>query len=328
MQLALSKRFFWGNLMSRTDRDPFPVQSTVPQSSSQSPSIERIEARVADLGNGMAVRRALPTRQRRMVGAWCFLDHAGPLRFAPGQGMHVGAHPHTGLQTFTWMIEGEVLHRDSLGNVQVIRPGQVNLMTAGRGIAHAEESLPDERRLHAAQLWIALPAGVNDCKPAFDHYPDLPRWDEGGCTFTLLAGAYGRHAAPARLYSPLVGVDVYSAQGAAIDLPLNPGFEYGILPLEGEIRIGAERFGADEFAYLGDGADNLRLELAAGSRILLLGGEPFGKPILMWWNFVGFSKDEIAQAQREWEAGDPRFGRVEGYEGRRLVAPVLPWSGY
>ena len=314
--------------MSPSDRDSLPAPSHVPHSLPSSPSIERIEARVADLGGGMVVRRALPTRQRRMVGAWCFLDHAGPLGFAPGQGMHVGAHPHTGLQTFTWMIEGEVLHRDSLGNEQVIRPGQVNLMTAGRGISHSEESLPDERRLHAAQLWIALPSGVSDCDPAFDHYPDLPRWNASGCAFTLLAGTYGIHVAPARLHSRLVGMDVCSALGGAVDLSLNPGFEYGILPLEGAIRIGAERFASDEFAYLGDGAGTVRLELTAGSRILLLGGAPFGEQILVWWNFVGFSKEDIASAQRDWEADGPRFGRVAGHAGRRLAAPALPWPGY
>jgi redox-sensitive bicupin YhaK (pirin superfamily) len=201
-------------------------------------------------------------------------------------------------------------------------------MTAGRGISHSEESLPDERRLHAAQLWIALPSGVSDCDPAFDHYPDLPRWNAGGCAFTLLAGAYGIHVAPARLHSRLVGMDVCSALGGAVDLSLNPGFEYGILPLEGAIRIGAERFASDEFAYLGDGAGTVRLELTAGSRILLLGGAPFGEQILVWWNFVGFSKEDIASAQRDWEADGPRFGRVAGHAGRRLAAPALPWPGY
>lgn len=121
------------------------------------PPIARIAARNADLGGGMLVRRVLPSRQQRMVGGWCFLDHAGPVDFAPEHGMHVGAHPHIGLQTFTWLIEGEVMHRDSLGNEQIIRPGQVNLMTAGRGVVHTEDSLVDGSRLHAAQLWIALP---------------------------------------------------------------------------------------------------------------------------------------------------------------------------
>ncbi len=290
-------------------------------------TIEKIAARVADLGNGMVIRRALPSRQRRMVGAWCFLDHAGPVEFAPGHGMNVGAHPHTALQTFTWLIDGEVLHRDSLGNVQVIRPGQVNLMTAGRGIVHTEESLPDERRLHAAQLWIALPSRMADCAPAFDHYPELPRWLAGGCAFTLLAGTFDGKTAPARLYSPLVGVDVCSAQGGAVALALDPRFEYGILPLEGRVTLAGEDFATDEFAYLGAGAAKLDLALAADSRILLLGGEPFGEQIVMWWNFVGYSKAEIARAQRDWESGDPRFGEVVGHQGQRLAAPPLPWAG-
>ncbi|MGI1072942.1 pirin family protein, partial [Pseudomonas aeruginosa] len=119
--------------------------------------LQRVTARAAEIGGGITVSRLMPSRQRRMIGAWCFLDHAGPAEFEPGGGLAVGPHPHIGLQTFTWMIQGEALHRDSLGNVQVIRPGQVNLMTAGHGIAHTEESLPDERHAHAAQLWIALP---------------------------------------------------------------------------------------------------------------------------------------------------------------------------
>lgn len=182
--------------------------------------------------------------------------------------------------------------------------------------------------MHAAQLWIALPSSVADCDPAFEHYPDIPVWVEGGCTFTLLAGTYGGNTAPAKLYSPLVGVDVRSEQGGTVELRLDPRFEYGILPLEGSIRISSERFATDEFAYLGDGADTISLELAAGSRILLLGGEPFGEQIVMWWNFVGFSKEKIARAQREWESGAPRFGDVAGHAGKRLAAPALPWAGY
>ena len=290
--------------------------------------IQRIAGRPSDIGEGMMVLRALPTRQRRMVGAWCFLDHLGPVQFASDKGMHVGAHPHIGLQTFTWLIEGEVLHRDSLGNEQIIRPGQVNLMTAGRGIVHTEDSVREGQRLHAAQLWIALPTEEANCEPAFEHYPELPRWDDGGCVLTLLAGSFAGRTMPGSFRSPLVGVDACAMRQAAVSLSLQPDFEYGVLVLEGEIHIGNERFRTDEFAYLGLGADSIGFELAAGTRILLLGGVPFDEPVLMWWNFVGFSKDEIARAQREWESGDPRFGRVEGDAGRRLVAPPLPWSGY
>ncbi|PKO32193.1 MAG: pirin family protein [Betaproteobacteria bacterium HGW-Betaproteobacteria-7] len=289
-------------------------------------TIQRIAGRLSDIGEGMTVLRALPTRQRRMVGAWCFLDHLGPLQFAPGQGLHVGAHPHTALQTFTWLIEGEVLHRDSLGSEQMIRPGQVNLMTAGHGVVHTEDSPADGQRLHAAQLWIALPPAAADCPPAFEHFPDLPRWDEGGCVITLLAGSFAGRTMPAHFHTPLVGLDIRSPAGARCTLPLDPGFEYGILLLEGEMRLDEERFVAEEFAYLGSGTGSIALDLAAGSRLLLLGGEPFGEPVLMWWNFVGHDRPAIIAAQREWEAGSPRFGSVAGDGGRRLVAPPMPWS--
>lgn len=292
-----------------------------------SPIIQRVTSRIAEIGGGIPVNRVMPSRQRRMIGAWCFLDHAGPATFAPGAGMRVGPHPHIGLQTFTWMIEGEVLHRDSLGNVQIIRPGEVNLMTAGRGIAHTEESLDDEHALHAAQLWIALPEQASDCDPAFDHHPDLPQWTEHGCRFTLLAGTYGGHTAPTRLYSPLLGMDLMSAQGADIRLHPVPGFEYGMFVLEGSVSLGGETFTANELAYLGRELSEVVLHLAPGSRAIFLGGEPFAHDVLMWWNFVGHSRAVIARAQRDWEAGDPRFGRVEGYDGKPLVAPELPWPG-
>ena len=290
-------------------------------------AIARIAPRLADIG-GISVSRLLPTRQRRMIGAWCFLDHAGPAEFAAGGGMRVGAHPHTCLQTFTWMIAGEVLHRDSLGNVQVIRPGQVNLMTAGRGVVHTEESPAGGRRLHAAQLWIALPPALGDCEPAFEHYPDLPRWTQDGCTLTLLAGAHGGQRSPVRLHSPLLGLELHASASSRLVVPLQPGFEHGILVLDGEARIGGERFVREELADLGRGREVVELDLAPDSRLLLLGGEPFAAEILMWWNFVGFSKAGIAQAQRDWESGSPRFGAVAGHDGPRLVAPPLPWPGY
>ncbi len=291
-----------------------------------SPPIERILPREADLGEGLHVRRALPTRERRMIGAWCFLDHIGPVDFSGRDGMHVGAHPHTALQTFTWLIEGEILHRDSLGSDQPIRPGQVNLMTAGHGIVHTEDSPPGAGRLHAAQLWIALPAEAADCAPAFAHHPDLPRWTEGVCTFTLLAGRHGPHQSPARLYSPLIGLDIHSTDASRLTLPLDPAFEYGILPLEGRATLAGEDFDGSAFACLDPGRDSIDLTLAPGTRLLLIGGEPFATPIQMAWNFVGHSREAIATAQRAWEAGDPRFGPVPG-STRRLTAPPLPWAG-
>ena len=285
----------------------------------------RIQPRSADLGDGMLVRRTLPNRQQRTIGAWCFLDHAGPVQFEPGRGMHVGAHPHIGLQTFTWLIEGEVLHRDSLGNEQIIRPGQVNLMTAGHGIAHTEDSLRDGGRLHAAQLWIALPPGLEDCAPAFDHYPELPQWREGGAELTLLAGRHDRRTAPARIHSPLVGIDIACVGASELTLALDADFEYGLMPLVGEATVDGETLRADELAYLARGRRELRVALTAGSRALLLGGRPFEQPVLMWWNFVGFDKAVIAQAQTQWEQGDTRFGTVGDGQAQRLVAPPLPW---
>ena len=287
--------------------------------------IERIPSRTTLLGDGMTVHRALPTRQRRMIGAWCFLDHAGPVNFAGDESMRVGAHPHTGLQTFTWLIEGEILHRDSLGNEQMIRPGEVNLMTAGHGIVHTEDSLPG-KPLQAAQLWIALPPDVVDCPPAFEHFPNLPNWQQDGCHCTLLAGSYAEKTAPVPLHSPLLGMDIRNQEKTTITLSVLPDFEYGILPLEGECHLRQDKFSTDEFAYLGKNLNQMTITLEPGSRILLLGGIPFEQPIVMWWNFVGYSKEYVTQAQKDWENHHPRFGSVPGAENRRLTAPQLPWS--
>ncbi|WP_152228113.1 pirin family protein [Pseudomonas sp. SCB32] len=289
-------------------------------------AIQRVAARSAQVGGGIPVNRVLPSRQRRMVGAWCFLDHAGPAVSTSGNGLRVGPHPHIGLQTFTWMIAGEVLHRDSLGNVQVIRPGQVNLMTAGHGITHTEESLPGEDQLHAVQLWIALPAAESGRPAMFDHYAELPRWQSDGFELTLLAGTFGPCTAPARTFSPLVGIDLAATHSTGTRLALEQSHEYGVLPLTGEWSINGELFAANEFAYLGRGLASLELEASTGARAVLLGGVPFAEEILIWWNFVGHSKAEIAQAQREWEEGGARFGDVAQFDGPRLIAPPLPWQ--
>jgi redox-sensitive bicupin YhaK (pirin superfamily) len=290
-------------------------------------SLQRIATRDAVLGEGMTIRRALPSRQRRMVGAWCFLDHFGPTDVRDGSGLRVGPHPHTGLQTFTWPLAGEILHRDSLGVTQVIRPGQVNLMTAGRGISHSEES-PAERspRLHGAQLWIALPESHRFIEPAFDHYPTLPIIDHHGLRVTLLAGEWLGESAPTRVYTPLIGADLYSDETLSADLPLRPDFEYGLLPLEGQIGVEQERIGVGEFLYLGHGRSSLKLHTDADTRVLLLGGEPFAEDILMWWNFVGRDKAGLLRDAREWNRGDERFGEVRGYDGARIPAPLPPWA--
>ncbi|SHE92866.1 hypothetical protein SAMN02745148_01461 [Modicisalibacter ilicicola DSM 19980] len=286
--------------------------------------IQHLAARTADVG-GIPVSRLIPQRERRQIGAWCFLDHAGPADFSPDStGLRVGPHPHTCLQTFTWMLAGDILHRDSLGSEQVVRPGEVNLMTAGHGIAHTEESLPGETKLHAAQLWIALPYAHRDTAPRFDHYSDLPRWREQEVDVTLLIGSLNGREAPTLAFSPLVGADMLARSASRLRLDLRQAFEYGVLVLEGALRIGRDRFEPNELAYLGGGLEDVTFEFDAGTRVLLLGGEPLGEDIFIWWNFVGHSKTEVAQAQCDWESGDPRFGEVPGFNGERLMPPPMP----
>lgn len=282
-----------------------------------------IDLRKAELGEGFTVARALPTRERRLIGAWCFLDHLGPVDLRGHDGMHVEAHPHTCLQTFTWMMEGEILHRDSLGSDQIIRAGQVNLMTAGHGIVHTEDSLPGER-LHGAQLWIALPPQHADIAPAFDHYPELPEWSRDGVELTLVAGDFEGRQAPTRIYSPLVGLDLNAPQGGSIRLPLRPDYEYGLLPMLGALRINEVDMDLNQFVYLEPGGDTLDIYLPEGGRCLLVGGEPFPGAISMWWNFVGHSRDYINQAYHDWQAGSARFPHVPGAK-LRLDSPRPPW---
>jgi redox-sensitive bicupin YhaK (pirin superfamily) len=287
------------------------------------PALERIATHTAEVGRGLIVHRALPTRARRMVGAWCFLDHAGPHDHAPGEGLKVGPHPHIGLQTFTWMIEGEVLHRDSLGYEQLIRPGQVNLMTAGRGIAHAEESVGDVAgRVHAAQLWIALPEHERDREPAFAHHPQLPRIEEGGFAVTVLVGdAYGE-SAPSQVFTPMIGLDLFASGPARTRLPLRTDFEHAVLCLEGKATVAGEPIAPDELLYLGTMRDSVDIEANGLTRLLLIGGEPFGRDVLLWWNFVGRTREDMETATADWNAGR-RFGEVRGTELSRLRAPDI-----
>jgi redox-sensitive bicupin YhaK (pirin superfamily) len=265
--------------------------------------LERIETRAAEIGGGLMVRRALPNRRRRMVGAWCFLDHAGPMEFGRGGGMGVGPHPHIGLQTFTWMIEGAVMHRDSLGNEQLITPGQVNLMTAGRGIAHAEDSdSASAGRLHAVQLWIALPDAQRHRAPAFRNYPHLPLVELGGFSVRVLAGSAFGHTSPA-------------------DLPLTASFEHAALVLSGAASIEGEGLTPETLLYLGSARERLALSCEAAARIILLGGVPFGEDILLWWNFVARNAQEMEQAARDRNTGQ-RFGPVHGSPSPPLTAPA------
>ncbi|KWB62137.1 pirin [Burkholderia ubonensis] len=286
---------------------------------------ERYPARAAEVG-ALPIHRALPNRQRKTVGAWCFLDHAGPVALSGDTGMHVGPHPHIGLQTFTWMIEGSVLHRDSLGYEQVIRPGEVNLMTAGRGIAHTEDTedaLLPGGRFHAVQLWIALPDAHRDRAPAFENYRNLPVHRDGGFTITVLAGAAFDRVSPAQVYSPLVGLDFASDGAARLAMPLDPAFEYAVFALTGDVAVDGAALEPNVLLYLGAGRDRLELTTEAAARFIVLGGAPFEEDLLIWWNFVARSPAEMVAAADAWNA-QRGFGDVHGETASRMEAPALP----
>src|SRR5262245_46525857 len=289
------------------------------------PVVELVPSRAASVG-GVEVRRALPRRQRRTIGAWCFADHFGPVPAAPpGGGMQVGPHPHTGLQTVTWLVEGEVVHTDSLGSEQPIRPGQLNLMTAGRGVAHAEQTPAGQAGLlHGIQLWVAQPDATRQRAPAFAHHADLPVAAYGLCRATVLIGDLAGVRSPAVPEVDLLGVELAAVTATDAALPVDAGFEHGVIVLTGEVAVGGERVGAGVLAYLGRGRDELVLGLSAGSRALLLGGRPFGEALLMWWNFVARTRGEIEEAWRDWEGGAARFGPVAS-DLASIPAPRPSW---
>lgn len=275
---------------------------------------------------GTRVSRTLPNRDRRMVGAWCFIDHYGPTAIdaEPDLRMRVPPHPHTGLQTVSWLLEGEVLHRDSLHNRTLIRPGQLNLMTAGRAIAHSEETPPEHSAiLHGVQLWTALPDRQRHTDPRFEHHPRLPIMTDRGVTVTVLMGELGGSASPATAHSPIVGAEILFEAGADIRLPLETDFEYAVLTLSGSAVVDGVPLAPGPLLYLGCGRSGLPMRSDQAARVLLLGGEPFAEEIVMWWNFVGRDHDEIVAAREDWMGGR-RFGTVHGDDGKPLPAPPMP----
>jgi redox-sensitive bicupin YhaK (pirin superfamily) len=284
------------------------------------PALEVSESRIRDVG-GVTVRRALPRRERRTVGAWCFLDHFGPVP----AGMQVGPHPHIGLQTVTWLLEGEVLHRDSLGSEQLIRPGQLNLMTAGAGIAHAEETPATYRgAMHGVQLWVALPEATRHGEAAFEHHAELPRTAVGTTVATVVLGAFAGERSPARTDSPLVGVELALSAGE-VALPLEPTFEHALVVLEGAASLDGVAVRPGALATMGVGREQLRVGTADRARALLIGGAPFEETLLMWWNFVARTHDEIDAATAGWNSGSGRIGEVPSSSLARIPAPVPPW---
>ncbi|MEV0272012.1 pirin family protein [Hamadaea sp. NPDC050747] len=311
--------------MSNLDRAPAMSTCGGRAGVAAEPVRDLIPGRVVPLGESTQVRRLLPTLGRRMVGAWCFIDHYGPDDIAAEPGMQVPPHPHMGLQTVSWLHEGEVLHRDSLGSLQTLRPGHLGVMTSGRAIAHSEESPRDHLPLlHGAQLWVALPDAYRHVEPAFEHHPELPVINGGGVTATVMLGEIDGAESPGTTYSPLVGADLTVAAGADARFPLEPDFEYAALTMSGGARVDGVLLEPGSLLYLGTGRSDVQLESDVDTAVLLLGGEPFAEEIVMWWNFVGRTGDEVAQAREAWNAGTGGFGEVHGYDGDRLLAPPLP----
>jgi len=325
-------------IMSDLERDPAEVIGT---GDCDGPALELLEPREVVLGRTTKVRRLLPNKNRRMVGAWCFVDHYGPEEITarvdsygvPGdRGMQVPPHPHTSLQTVSWLFEGEIEHRDSVGSHAFVRPGELNIMTAGNGIAHSEVSTPDAPlMLHGAQLWVALPDSVRTTTPpAFNAYADLPTLDFDGARGTVMTGTVAGVSSPAPAYSPLVGADLTIEPGRTLSLPLTPGYEYAVMIVDGSLSVGELRPGFGEMVYLGAGRESINLVASDnGVRFLLLGGEPFEEQLVMWWNFIGRSHEEIVAARDSWQAaiasgGNDRFQLVPGYDGAALPAPPLP----
>ncbi len=268
------------------------------------------------------VRRALPQRHRRTVGPWCFEDHMGPTHVTPAAGIDVGPHPHIGLQTVTWLIEGEILHKDSLGTEQLIKPGQVNLMTAGHGVVHAEESTGSYRgRLQGVQLWVAQPEQTRHSEPAFEHHSELPRLDIGPSTATVITGTFNSNTSPSRQDWDSVGVEGQLRKGRTV-WPLTEVFEHGLIVIDGSIHIGAQVLRPGQFAYFRPGSTELAMDALADATVILIGGKPFEEPVLIWWNLVARTTDEIDDAYLGWLDG--RIGDVD----TRLAAmptPAPPW---
>lgn len=272
-------------------------------------SPEILAPRPASVG-GVTVARVLPRRTRRHVGPWCFVDVMGPSTLTPDHGLDVGPHPHIGLQTVTWLFEGAVRHRDSLGSDQIIRPGQLNLMTAGRGVSHAEETRDTHRgRLHGVQMWIAQPAATRDGLPAFEHHGDLPRISVEDAEVTVMIGSMLDATSPARRDTDHMGAEIRLGS-RAVTVPLRPDFEHGLLVIDEGVTLDGRPLASTGLVILEPGRDEAVLHAPARTRVLVLGGEPWNDELVMWWNYVAADRGTIERAHEEWTARHPRFGSV------------------
>lgn len=266
-------------------------------------AIEILAPRDVPLGGlrAMRVRRTLPLRGRSLIGAWCFVDHYGPDVVLDTGAMSVAPHPHTGLQTVSWLFAGEIEHRDSAGHHAIVRPGEVNLMTAGRGISHSEVSMPDTKSLHGTQLWVALPEGDRHTEPAFVHHAPEPIIGDGWEARVFLGSLLGV-TSPVPTYTPLLGAELMLSLGTTLALEVDASFELGVLVDTGVVEVGGQLVKQHELAYVPPGSSHLLLEAHdAPVRLLLLGGPPFGEAIVMWWNFVGRTHEEIVRFRAEWQ---------------------------
>ena len=271
----------------------------------------RIVPRVRDLGDGFTVRRALPDAKRRSVGPFVFFDQMGPTRLAAGTGLDVRPHPHIGLATVTYLFEGEILHRDSLGSVQPIRPGEVNWMTAGRGIVHSERSPAEARAagpsLFGIQTWIALPQELEETEPAFSHHDGLPEWQESGVSVKLILGDMLGLASPVPTMSPTFYAEVTLDRERRFSVPSSHE-ERGVFVVDGEVEIGCTRLAAGEMAVLETSVE-VAVKAHERARIMVFGGSSLGHRYV-WWNFVSSRPDRIHAAAEDWKAG--RFAMVPG----------------
>ncbi len=284
----------------------------------------------------MPVRRTIPSRARSLVGAWCFLDHYGPDDVSTTGGMQVPRHPHTALATVSWLFTGEIEHRDSTGVHAVVRPGELNLMTAGRGVSHSEFSTPETTTLHGVQLWFALPERERDIAPSFVHHVPEPMYVPSGIARVFLGSLLGIES-PIPTATPLLGAELLLDADAETVLDVPEGHEHAVLLDDGDITVDGRTVEPHEVGYVSPGRSRITLRSAGGARLLVIGGEPLGERIVMWWNFVGRSHDDIVGARERWTAeiaGEPvaadpvtggeRFGPFPEGQPAALPAPGLP----
>ena len=301
--------------------DPVSAEECIALGARQA-ELQSYPSRELSLGS-LAITRALPVRDRRLVGPWCFLDRFGPLSFTEGKPMDVAPHPHIGLQTVTWLLDGEVLHDDSIGSQSVLRPGGVNVMTSGAGIAHAEQTPRDHTgRLNGVQLWTALPDAHRQMPASFTHVAEVPIADSPNGQIRVFAGALLGTRSAAPYFSELLGADLQLHSQGELEIPLTPTFEHAVLVLDGDCSINGQPLQPRMLYYLGTMRESAAFASSEGARVLLIGGPPFPETILMWWNFVARTQEEIAQARADWEQHE-HFGEVAAYKGPRLSAPSL-----